>query len=328
MSGMKRNDYMDFLKGICIISVIIGHSIVGIPGLNVLFHIVYSFHMPLLMFVSAWIEEQGRDRNENHSVRTIRKRAEGLLVPYVVWCFIYNVNFGVPLSIDYKDFWSQFIGSAQSGLWFLATLFGLKCVHVLYWKIQDKFSKNNFIFNMVSIFLLEGGIIILAALTRAPYLINMVSYAIPYFFGVIYVSETAFQKFCSKEWVLLLSVVSYIAVFPIFDFQKTEPSTQVIRIFLSLCVIVVCCKGQAGWQKNNRLKEQLCYLGQHSLAIYLLHGYFVDYANFIQRADSGWLSGIFAVIFSVGVAYTCTFIEKIIGTSKYASKILFGKDKK
>lgn len=316
---------MDFLKGICILSVIVGHSITNVSGLTVLYNIIYSFHMPLLIFISAYIEEQSRNRHETHISYFVRKRAKSLLVPYITWNLLYNINFNSAYPINYRSLWNQLTGVIQTGLWFLAVLFGLKCMHAFYWYMQKKCPENNIFFNILLVLLSETVILILAVLTHEQYIINMISYAIPYFFGILYAEEAFIRKLCNKELTILISIVSYITIFQLFDFHKAEVSTQIIRIFLSLCVIVLCCKNQSDWQKNTFCKGQLCQLGRHSLEIYLLHGFFLDFAGSIQKVDSIYLAGTLSIILGISVACTCIFITEIISISKYARQILFGK---
>lgn len=61
----KRNDYIDFVKSVAIILVVIGHCIqCGSGSLyfeeqlyfdNILFRVIYSFHMPLFMLLSGFL---------------------------------------------------------------------------------------------------------------------------------------------------------------------------------------------------------------------------------------------------------------------------------
>lgn len=322
---MQRNDYMDFLKGICILSVITGHSISTISEMSIFFNIIYSFHMPLLIFISAYIEEQAREKYECHFPKMLLKRAQGLLIPYLTWNLISCVRLEGKIQFQYTDFGNRLTGNIQTGLWFLIVLFGLKCAHVCYWFLQKKFRLNSLLINLLWMSLLEIMIIILAAITKTPYLINMVSYAIPYFCGILWVGESLIHKLFSMEGTALLAFTAYAIVFQTFDFHNTAISTQIIRIFLSVCVIILCCKYQDSWQKNSPWKNMLCLFGRYSLEIYLLHGYFLDYTNLLQRIDSVWLAESTAVLMGIGVALTCILMTKVIRISKYSSKILFGK---
>lgn len=60
MSEKKKINWLLILQGWAMLWVVIGHSTVGVPGEgpgweNALYHIAYSFHMPLFMLVSGWL---------------------------------------------------------------------------------------------------------------------------------------------------------------------------------------------------------------------------------------------------------------------------------
>lgn len=56
---MERNESIDIIKGVLIILVLLGHSISLVYGEscvdNIVFKIIYSFHMPLFVFVSGYL---------------------------------------------------------------------------------------------------------------------------------------------------------------------------------------------------------------------------------------------------------------------------------
>lgn len=324
---MERNQYMDFLKGGCILAVIIGHSITYIDKLSVLFNIIYSFHMPLLIFVSGFLEEGQRNKYILCTHKMVRRRFVGLLIPYISWNLIYSLRFEEIIQFQYVGFWDRIIGRNQSGLWFLAVLFGLKCVHALYWKMQRKFEKNSLGFNILLMGIMEMGIILLAIFVRNSYIVNMISYAIPYFCGVLWAKKSFIHKLVENDFFVMLCIICYFFVFQIFDFYDTAISTQVIRIILALCVITLCCKYQKKWVNNRKWKNILCVFGRYSLGIYLIHVYFLDYREFLLKIDSAWIAGVVTVFISVGIAITSIIIVKILSLSQCVSKILFGKDK-
>lgn len=53
-----RNKEIDYLKGLSIILVVVGHAIqynICDYNVNPFFNIIYSFHMPLFMFISGYV---------------------------------------------------------------------------------------------------------------------------------------------------------------------------------------------------------------------------------------------------------------------------------
>jgi len=73
----KRNDFMDFLKGIGIFLVILGHHE------NWITDWIYSFHMPLF-FILAGVFHKNEDKYFNF----FKKKVKSLLVPYLFFAII------------------------------------------------------------------------------------------------------------------------------------------------------------------------------------------------------------------------------------------------
>lgn len=335
----ERNSYMDFLKGIAIIAVIVGHSLSGNRSMDLLFNIIYSFHMPLLFFVSAYIEEQRYDKYVGQEVRMLAKRMSGLLLPYVSWSVIYaaagslqngvspQMIFDGTLKTEFTVFWSKLWGYGENGLWFFPVLFGLKIMHVLYWVICRKTGKDMFIKDLLILGGLEIICALLAVLTKQPYLINMLSYALPYFAAVILVRHEAVQKIVNSEWLAAGAILAYVLVFPHFSFYDTGWLTQVFRIGLSLCVIALLYRmnDTTDRRRENRLYAALCICGENSLAIYVLHEFLMDYKVYLYAIDSAAVVGILSIAMAFLVGAICIVIARVIGISSWWKKILFGR---
>lgn len=113
-----RKLYLDNLKGFLIILVILGHvlqsEIVDYQN-NIIFRIIYSFHMPLFFFISGYLTWK-----QTPDSKLLVKRARQLLIPFVVWATIsplfYQQQFDLSHTVEtlmYPD----------NGLWFLYNLF-------------------------------------------------------------------------------------------------------------------------------------------------------------------------------------------------------------
>lgn len=330
-----RNSYMDFLKGIAILAVIVGHSLSDIREMDILFNLIYSFHMPLLFFVSAYIEEQGRAKYAGREGNMLLRRMSGLLLPYLSWTIIYAAVSGNLWGIGYGGLTrllSDLFGYGSNGLWFFPVLFGLKVMHVLYWVIHNKISRNTIVTDVLLLVGLEIVITLLAVLTRQPYIVNMLSYAIPYFFAVILVKHEIMQKMVNSEWMTTGAILVYALGFPYFSFYDTHWTTQVVRIGLALCVIIVCCKftyckfnGNRNQWSMKRLCSAICICGENSLAIYVLHGFLIDYKEYFNMIDSMFFAGVVSIVLAFFVALVCIVIAKVIGVSSWCKRILFGK---
>lgn len=52
---LQRNNTIDIIKGFLIVCVILGHVLLGSIDSNIFRYIIYSFHMPLFMFMSGYM---------------------------------------------------------------------------------------------------------------------------------------------------------------------------------------------------------------------------------------------------------------------------------
>lgn len=123
---MKRLQSIDFLKGIAILLVILGHSVQVLtikPFDDYLFNFIYSFHMPLFMFLSGFVSY----KNEVNLSEVI-KRFYQLIIPFFVWplfsCLLLKGNFDIAI-------WKDIVEQPDKGLWFFWTLFFISSFYTL-----------------------------------------------------------------------------------------------------------------------------------------------------------------------------------------------------
>lgn len=81
-----RDRKIDILRGIAILLVVLGHYIQVIYSPlafddNLLFRIIYSFHMPLFIFISGWLS-YGK---ENQTSSSLSKKALARILPFYFW---------------------------------------------------------------------------------------------------------------------------------------------------------------------------------------------------------------------------------------------------
>ena len=126
----NRLIWLDNLKGFLIILVVLGHAIQCVnPDFqhDILFRYIYSFHMPLFIFVSGYACYRNYIGWE-----MIKKRFTQLMVPYTVWSLIICITQG------HLRLWEMFVFPERS-LWFLYVLFFITVVHVLCVEVSGKF---------------------------------------------------------------------------------------------------------------------------------------------------------------------------------------------
>lgn len=133
--GNNRIFYLDSLKGILIILVIVGHVIQYGHGLNydynndLVFRFIYSFHMPLFFFISGLLANRGC-----YNSGLIAKRAQQLLILFVVWAFM-----GLFCGVDSLNECVHKILYPDCGLWFLYNLFVYSAIFNVAEMLEERF---------------------------------------------------------------------------------------------------------------------------------------------------------------------------------------------
>lgn len=333
MSLTKANhdEFVDILKGIAIVLVVIGHSISAVDSLCPFFNFIYSFHMPLFFFLSGYVEEKGRSKYAHKKYAMLLKRGKSLLIPYIAWTIIFHFFRNSPGNIHMQTLLSRLCGYEQDCMWFLAVLYILKSFHFLLWLLTEQlakllfFKERQLICLMLSLLTVESIIILLAIASRQPFLINAVTYAIPYFAGMSIVRSSLLRKIFENKFTVLGCMICYIFLFPCFSMHNPAKMMQIIRIILSLCIIVSLF---AARKLILKIAPSAFFqlLGRNSLEIYLLHTFTIDYFTFIyQIPASQMLLTVLSVCAAVIVSFASLLLSWILCKIPFAAKILFGK---
>ena len=117
----KERKQINVIKGALIILVVIGHfgqSLANALPSNIAFIeqglmlFIYSFHMPLFMFVSGYLSTNDEKRR--------KKAFEDLFIPFLLFQIFVGICYAV-LSKSNEVFYNIFV--PQMGAWYLMALF-------------------------------------------------------------------------------------------------------------------------------------------------------------------------------------------------------------
>ena len=110
-----RLHYIDNLKGVLILLVVLGHCIQCTDldfDHNAVFRYIHSFHMPLFMCVSGFVSYK-----PDIKWQTVQKRFRQLIIPFLAWAAV-----SCCVHLDPTLFLAKVV-HPDSGLWFLWALF-------------------------------------------------------------------------------------------------------------------------------------------------------------------------------------------------------------
>ena len=135
---MQKNRVViiDAFKGIAILLVVFGHAIQSNTSSfdeNVFFRVIYSFHMPLFMFLAGLVASYSF---EMPTYPFLKKKFMALAVPFMSWYALAYFANGVYQNITLKSYIGRVLLSPDWGLWFLWVLFLNFCFLVFAVKME------------------------------------------------------------------------------------------------------------------------------------------------------------------------------------------------
>ena len=144
---MKRNGYIDFIKGVAILLVLVGHAIQYCYGAeyfqqgtyfgNPIFKFIYTFHMPLFMAVSGYLLQQTLNNRTELEVAKRRLRQLGLpILSFGVLAFA--IKWAVYPMFDIIGCAKELILTCVGNLWFLWALLCNQLLLLLIRRMGDK----------------------------------------------------------------------------------------------------------------------------------------------------------------------------------------------
>ena len=132
---MERNHFIDAIKGLLILLVIIGHCLQYGNGYNYLnhrlfyddfiFRSIYTFHMPMFMIVSGFLFSYS---NKKTLGTVVISKLKSIGVPFVVFCTIIYFIWWFCNDLN-KFYFSDFFLKMRINMWFLSSVL-VNCIIV------------------------------------------------------------------------------------------------------------------------------------------------------------------------------------------------------
>lgn len=305
--NVYRSQYLDIVKGIAILAMVLGHSIQYGGGElfyhsriffeNYTFRFIYGFHMPLLMFVSGYLFSFTYLKYKKKEI--IKKKTRSLLIPI----FINGVLFAF-LFDSFTDF-STLKGTYMSlrhavyhitdKFWFLWAV-----LYSVFFLMSIKLvSKNNKITEYLLCFLL----CICMYLIPDTLIDNfaLYKYMTPFFILGFYSNSERFKNIIQKYdklWIKVLLLALYSISIVFFHTRQfvynsgsyifsTPYSCNNILIFIQrnitsfIGVITILSIVSSSLRHISRTtKNILAYVGKNSLGVYIYSTFMFEFLKF------------------------------------------------
>jgi fucose 4-O-acetylase-like acetyltransferase len=326
-----RLEYIDSLRGFLIICMVAGHIIQWfLPDYehNHLFNSIYSFHMPLFMFVSGFV--CFRPDIQIHFKAGLKRRFLQLMLPFFMWTFV--VRPLIDWNFDVTKMLNKLI-YPDTGFWFLWVLFFIYVIFLSLSKIADKLRFNK-------TFVLAA----VALVLYVTYLFSNFRYfgfqfiSWYFMFFIIGFLHNQYNSLINK-YSKYLFVVSMI-IFPILAYHwqmKIPPTvfgfTIKSNLFLYVYKLVSVIFSIPFFMYLFRLFDEKYHIlgkvGKNTLGIYVIHGIISNYIvspvyEAFCTSINFYIFLILTVIFLVTVSY---FIIWLIKKSWILNILLLGNKK-
>lgn len=309
MNEKKKLPWIDNLRGWLILLVVLGHCIqhtLTNYQSDILFRYIYSFHMPLFVFVSGYVSYKNKIQCDS-----VKKRFFQLMVPFVVWTGIsalISSNASVIINVILRP---------EQGLWFLWALFFISVINTLCCHISYKIGVNEEIVNIV-----VAAVLMITMRKYSYFAYPTIAKFYLYYIVGFYVRkhDDFFSRYgkCMMFPALLLFVVSayffQLGHMPSFLSGCTNPF---YGILFNACVAVFAIVGFVEVFKCCFDKHMfLSRLGGVTLGVYAIHRPIMSLFPLVWMNHEGTLYYV-----------ELTFLWSIVSALSYGAVLLLNKNK-
>lgn len=351
---MKRMHYMDLLKGIAIFMVVMGHVLtMCIRDIDAatLFKIIGEVHMPIFFFISGWFTykttEDGRIRRPN-----LRQRAMQLIVPMVIVSSLWVLYFPTsglksPLPTGFDGLW---LGEFKNGYWFTLVLFAIMVLYALLAPTILRLRRPTLAVTTT----VATGIALYALiynLVPTQYIVISSGLLILQFLPIFMAGAIArqhqddFMRLIANPRAVTLAILAGIPLFFIAVWPWRIPALENIpfivptaKMLFQLALAIVAMNIAVPWSETayapgrtrpGRLAVIWEYLGRKSLAIYLLHYFFLFPLTFLQQPARDMALSIVPLAVIAGAVAACIIAvtlaaEYLLSRSPLTARLICG----
>lgn len=341
--GNVKNKKIDLIKGFAIFIVVYGHTIQYGSGIEVLstgsffddivFKIIYSFHMPLFMLISGYLF--GGSIKRHSFGRLIKSRITTIVIPIAAWSFIpfmITVRQSELLGIQLVK---KYIGTCIREYWYLWAIFYCS-IAVL---AVSRYFKDSIIIYII-------GWIITFWIPDS-YNLFLYKYMYPFFVAGYFYREYAdviwkkLDNIMTKRTLMIVFALLYAFLLLFFEKEsyiyisgytligKNWGNQVIINVYRMLIgfsgsIVIILLLNECYEKLNEENIKYWIYMGKNSLGIYIISGLFFTY---LMPGITGRFQGInyiISLIETIIIIICSLLITKIIQNVSFLNRILFG----
>ncbi|MBQ7941702.1 MAG: acyltransferase [Muribaculaceae bacterium] len=349
-----RLHYFDMLKGVAIFMVVIGHVLtMCIREIDnaVLFKFVEKIHMPVFFFISGYFTYKVI-KDGKLAIPDVKARAKQLLIPFfavsTLWIY-YFPHSGLQSPFD-STWEGLYFSTGKNGYWFTLCLFEIILLYCALISVLERCKSVAAKFAVVVAVWIVLGLLTKFVFTEKINSLIGVPLLFEFFpvfmFGIMArsVKETFDNVTSDSKWITIAIVAGSFLMYYVcwsWEFSLPVECVDIARQLLYVCVVIVSISVAKSWSfrafgtENPRgsISGRVCeYIGRQSLAVYLLHYFFLFPLTVLREPliemNLGFVPTlIFASFFASIIIAVTLGANYIICHSKPLALLLTGKEK-
>lgn len=302
----ERDITVDYVRCVAMLSIVASHiyqCYFAEGKSNNMFLFFQSFHVPLFFLLSGYVVYLTRSRIvDNGFLYFLKRKAETLLIPFLVWSLvIYQlIDNPAPPNFSLKELLVQ----PDRGAWFLMSLF---CIQIVCYPVV-RYSK--WYWWGALILILIGSLFLFQS-----FFYNNIYHYTCFLAGMII---ARYRSLVVTDITATLSIVIFVIA------EIVYPHPILVTVPLGVALLYA----SSFINSESMTSKFALQIGQNSLAVYLIHFYFVWYfaEPFINISGYRATPVLFVVVaVSFVVSVICVYFSKIICCFPYLGYILLGK---
>lgn len=324
----KRIAYLDAIKCLAILLVIDDHirAINGFgPYESLSAQMIYAPILPLFFFVSGFLAYK-QSMNLKDVWDNVRRKFVFLVIPAIVFCI------GTDL-MNHRNLLG-FITGGWHGYWFTIVLF--ECF-LLYYIITLTIKNEKWRIGVLLALSLAGIGMLAVNKDFGPAIFDLRRVTKYFQFFVLGTLAMRFrpqyEKLMHNEvfkatFVLLFFVVLFLLTYNMPSMLHHFLRDVVLRYLGTFAIVSFFVCHEEGFQRETKFNSLTALIGRNSLAIYLIHYFFLPHFRPIPEwfADLNMITvHLLSMLYTVAITALCLLFIKFLSNSKFVSKYVFGK---
>ena len=331
MSSTKRIAYIDALRGLVMFTVVYQHIAGFMGGADghecVINEVMVSYFLAIFFYISGYVLYKKEISSIKGCIKLMGNKIKMLLIPLITFSLIYSTIFYPRTKVFAGEYWFLLVLLIFYFLYYFISAISYKKESVKWWLLCS--------FSIIFVICKILYVGVQWEYYDRLYLGNIFIY-FPFF--VLGVLSRRFKTYkvailsnnCLNTIAIVVYVLSLIVVRNIDVPDKILSGLRLIVMLYSGSYIVLSLfyRYRDYFAENGNVSKAMQYIGRHTLDIYMLHYFFIDFGGALAGKihNLGYLPLEF---FGIGILALMNIalslvLSQCIRNSKFLAKYLFG----